>query len=112
MTTFEKIVNAIEIFGYPYSPGVYSGPEERWFTYNYAADVGANYADDAPGSVIVSVQVHLFLPIGDDFQEIKNDVRRALFAEGFTFSAITILTEDDTKIRHIVCECEIEEEEP
>ena len=106
MTTFEKIIAAIEPFGCPHAPDVYREKAQRWFTYNYADDYGTNYSDDAPGAVIASIQVHLFLPIDDDFIRIKNKVRRAIFQQGFTFPEITVLTEDDEKLRHIIFECD------
>ncbi len=110
MTTFEKIIAAIEPFGFPHAPDVYRDKAPRWFTYNYADDYGTDFSDDNPGEVIVSVQVHLFLPIDDDFINLKNKVRRALFGQGFTFPEITVMTEDDEKLRHIIFECDIIEE--
>ena len=110
MTTFEKIISAIEPFGFPHAPDVYRGKTPRWFTYNYADDYGTDFSDDNPGAVIVSVQVHLFLPINDDLKKQKNKVRRSLFRQGFTFPEITVMTEDDEKLRHIIFECDTEEE--
>ena len=110
MTTFEKIVNAIKQFNLPHAPDVYTGDSpDGWFTYNYADDYGTNFADDAPQAVIVSVQVHLFLPLKKNFIATKNKVRNALFNQGFTFPDITVLTED--KWRHIVFSCDIIEED-
>ena len=40
MTAFEKIIEAIQPFGYPYTAGVYEGKEKRWFTFNYSDDYG------------------------------------------------------------------------
>lgn len=110
MTTFDKIIAAIEPFGFPHAPDVYREKAQRWFTYNYADDYGTDFSDDEPGAVIVSIQVHLFLPIDDNFIELKNKVRRAIFRNGFTFPEITVLTEDDEKLRHIIFECDIIEE--
>lgn len=111
MTTFEKIVNAIKPFDLPYAPDLYSGTaSEGWFTYNYADDYGANYADDAPTAVIASVQVHLFLPVRKNFIQLKNKIRKAIFEQGFSFPEITIMIEDN-KWRHIVFECETFEED-
>ena len=110
MTTFEKIVEAVKPFGYPYEPDVYRGTEaERWITYNYSDDYASEFADDEPAVVIATVQVHLFLPIREDFYKIKQQIRKALFAQGFTYPEITVLTENET-IRHIIFECDIEEE--
>lgn len=110
MTTFEKIVNALSGFDIPCSPGVYKGSEKRWITYNYADDYGDVFADDDPYVVINSVQIHLFLPLNEAFTEWKKSIRRALFDAGFTFAEITVQIEDDEKIRHIIFECDIEEE--
>lgn len=111
MTAFQKIIEAIRPFGYPYAPDIYrDGGADRWFTYNYAADYGVEFADDEPETVVADVQVHLFLPQKADFIRLKNRVRNALFEQGFTFPEVTVLTEADTKIRHIIFECEIEEE--
>ena len=110
MTTFEKIVEAVKPFGYPYEPDVYRGSEtERWITYNYSDDYASEFADDEPAVVIATVQVHLFLPIREDFYKIKQQIRKALFAQGFTYPEVTVLAENET-IRHIIFECDIEEE--
>lgn len=110
MTTFERIIQAIKPFGYPYSPGVYKGPGKHWFTYNYADDYAGSFADDEPQSVINQVQLHFFLPAAEDYVAVKNKIRTALFENGFTFPEITLLDDPDPSLRHLVFECEIEEE--
>ena len=63
MTTFEKIITAIQPFGYPYAQDVYVGESDHWFTYNYVSDYGDLYSDNEPAEIVVSVQVHLYLPL-------------------------------------------------
>lgn len=109
MSTFEKIVQAIEKFHYPYAPDVYTGGDERYFTYNYVTDKGAIWGDNGAEAVTADIQLHFFLPAADNFIKIKKEIRNALTEAGFTFPEITVLKEEDT--RHIVFECEIEEEE-
>lgn len=109
MNTFEKIVQAIKKINYPYAPDTYEGDEKRFFTYNYATDKGAIWGDNEVEAVTASIQLHFFLPATDNFIRIKKEIRNALTEEGFTFPEITVLTEED--IRHIIFECEIEEEE-
>lgn len=109
MTEFEKIIAAVEGFGFPCEPDVYTGKAEKYFVYNYADERGHLFADDAPGGVVASMQIHFFLPAGEDFIKIKNQIRKALFCQGFTFPEVTVLKED--KKRHIIFECDIEEEE-
>lgn len=108
MTEFEKIIAAIKPFGFPYAPDIYEGSEERFFVYNYADERVVFYADDAPAAVKASVQVHLYIPAEENFIKLKNKVRRALHGQGFTYPEVTVLRED--KKRHIVFECDIEEE--
>lgn len=111
MTTYEKIVQSIQEFGCPYQPDLYTGDSERYFTYNYADDRGALFADNVPQTVIAGVQVHFYMPATESFSEIKNKIRTSLLRNGFTFPAITVLTEKEKSIRHIIFECEIEENE-
>lgn len=108
MSTFAKIINAIKRFGYPYEPDIYTGEAERYFTYNYAADEGTLFGDNGAGSAIVSVQIHFFLPADDNFIKIKNQIRSELEKQGFTFPEITVIREN--KMRHIIFECDAEEE--
>lgn len=109
MTEFEKIIAAIKPFGFPYAPDIYEGSGESFFVYNYADERAVFYADDAPAAVKASVQIHLYIPAEDNFIELKNKVRRALHRQGFTYPEVTVLRE--AKKRHIVFECDIEEEE-
>lgn len=109
MTAFEKIVQAIKPFGFPYSPDLYQGPAKTYFVYNYADERGTLFADDVPGEIIASVQVHFYLPKSENFITIKNRIRKALFQMGFTFPEVTSVIEDDK--RHIIFECDIEEVE-
>ena len=110
MTTFEKITAAIEPFGYPHAPDFYPGSADCWFTYNYVSDFGTNYSDDGPETIIVKVQVHLYLPVSEDFIILKNLVRNALFEQEFTFPKVTVSIDEGGEHRHIVFECDTEEE--
>lgn len=108
MTEFEKIIEAIKPFGFPYAPDIYEGGEEHFFVYNYADDRGVLYADNVPIAVRASVQVHLYIPAEENFIALKNKVRRALCQQDFTYPEVTVLRE--AKKRHLVFECDIEEE--
>ncbi|MDO4468405.1 MAG: phage tail protein [Bacillota bacterium] len=109
MTAFEAIVQAIEVFEYPYAPDIYTGNAKRYFTYNYADQRATEFADDKPLNLVASVQVHFFLPANENFIRIQREIQQALFEKGFTYPEITVRKEDKT--RHIVFECEIEESE-
>ena len=45
MTEFEKIIEVVKGFGFPYEPDIYTGEEERYFVYNYADERGIVFAD-------------------------------------------------------------------
>lgn len=110
MTAYQNIVAAIKGFGYPYEPEVYRGDAKRYFAYNYADDRGDLFSDDAPENNVASVQVHFVLPADEPFAKIKNQIRMALFRQGFTYPEVTHIIDQDNNIRQIVFECEIEEE--
>ena len=110
MSALEAILVALSDFSYPKSPGRYEGKETKYFTYNYAADHGRDFGDDEPGCSLVTVQVHLFLPLKENFQTQKHLIRRNLFHEGFSWPEVTVLEEDDTKMRHLIFECDYIEE--
>lgn len=122
MNTFTRIQNIAKSLSIPAYPDSYTGKDsarpERWITYNFAADNGALYGDDAPNAVVHSIQVHLFMPANKNFFAIKNSIRNALFEDGFTYPEITVLVDKITtansgtsKLRHIVFECETEDED-
>lgn len=112
MNTFEKIKYVAAGFSIPAYPDVNQEDDvERWITYNFSDDFGTDFADDVPQETIHQVQVHLFLPITENFLKLQQQIREKLFDAGFTYPEITVLTEDETKIRHIIFECETEMEE-
>lgn len=122
MNTFEKIQKIAKDLGIKAWPDVYSGKDsdrpERWITYNFAYDGAVLFGDDRPLAVVHSVQVHLFLPANKNFLSIKEEIRNKMFNAGFTFPIITVFIDDITtantgtnRLRHIIFEAEIEDEE-
>lgn len=122
MNTFEKIQSVAQALGIPAYPDVYSGRDserpERWMTYNFSDNRGSLWGDDDPNAVIHYVQVHLFMPYNQNFLAIQKTIRNRLFEAGFTFPEITVLVDEATslssgtqKLRHIVFECDILEED-
>ncbi len=105
MSALEAILTALSGIPYPKVPKRYEGNEKKYITYNYASDHGADFGDDSPGYNSVTVQIHFFLPLTENFQREKNRIRYALFYSGFTWPEVTVLEEDDTMTRHIIFEC-------
>lgn len=110
MTVNEKIVQALSSFEIPITADFFGGGKKEYFTFNYASDRAENFGDDKPLNAVASMQIHYFLPVEKDYLSIKKQIRNALFAAGFTYPVVTHLTEDK-KIRHLIFECEIENDD-
>jgi hypothetical protein len=115
MSVNSIIITALSQLGYPCVPNVYTGSDKYHFTFNYVDDRGSDFGDDEPSCTKASMQIHFFLPINENGSQInyialKKKVRELLFTAGFTYPAITELTEAENNIRHIVYECDITEE--
>lgn len=111
MTALAAIVQAIRASGLdiPYGTEWYDGSGDAYITYNYASDHGADFGDDDPGCNLVSVQVHLFLPLKQNFQTAKRALRAALGDAGFTWPSVQVLEENTTSTRHLIFESEFTE---
>lgn len=114
MSALKAVLAALSGIQLPKVPQHYEGKEDHYITYNYASDTGADFGDDRPGCNRVTVQVHYFLPLKENFQSMKNRIRYLLFYTGFTWPEVTVLEERDTNMRHLIYECgyieEIKEE--
>lgn len=110
MTVNQIIIEALEPFDIPITPDFYGDGNEEYITFNYADDRAKLYSDDAPVSDIAYMQIHYFLPAKKNYLENKKKIRRTLHENGFTYPEVTELIEPDNKIRHIIFECEIENE--
>lgn len=85
----------------------YNGTADTYAVFNYADSRGINFADDAPDDIESSVQVHIFTK--SDYKKLRDPVREALFNAGFSYPAVTEMYEKETKLYHIVYECEFVE---
>jgi len=110
MTVQKLIMDTLGPMGYAVVPDIYEGDDKKYYTYTIADDRGAYFADDLPISNRVSVQIHFFLPIKENYIKERNQTRQLLLHAGFTYPVITMITEPDTQKRHIIFECEVEEE--
>lgn len=110
MTVNERLITALEPLGYPIAPDRYTGEETVYLTFNYGVR-GALFADDAPGYDVYLVQVHLFAPYGWNSVALRGQVKRRLFAAGFTWPEETDAgsAQEQREGQHIVFECEMGE---
>lgn len=117
MNAFEKIRNIAESEGLnafldSYDPDKHRqlGRLDRWMTYNTAFERGALFGGDSAQENILSMQIHLFLPEQVNYIDQKKRIREKLSDAGFTWPTVTVQAEESNRIRHIIFECDIEEE--
>lgn len=111
MTVNEKIIQCLKPLRLPVVPDIYEGTEEEYITFNYADNRGTAFGDDEPIRITNYMQIHLFLPLDVNYLKKQKEIRNSLFTAGFTFPEITVMVDKGEKIRHIIFECNIEEEE-
>ena len=99
MTINQKIINALKPLGIPVTSDFFGGGNSEYITFNYVKDG----VED-----ISLMQIHYFLPSTKDYLEAKRKIRRVILEEGGTYPDVTVLMEPDNKTRHIVFECEFE----
>lgn len=110
MTVNQKIINALQFLQIPITADFFGGGKEEYVTFNYVTDEGEVFADDEPTEDITGLQIHYFLPSDRNYLDNKRKIRKALLKAGCTYPDVTVLMEPDNKTRHIVFECEIENE--
>lgn len=94
------------------SEDVYLGKEERYITFNYEDERAIQSGDNMPDLEGTWIQVHFFSPVivktGEQtVNQIKKQIRSALFNAGFSYAQITPLFDKETMKKHIVFSCSI-----
>lgn len=105
MSMNKRIHDALASFNYPIVQGWgYEGTSTHWFSFNEAYDRTVFLGDNESIENVIDWQVHFFLPDSENYLTIKKNIRNALHNSGFTYPGVTIDTDYDTHIRHIVFE--------
>jgi len=84
-------------------PDLYTGEAEEYCTFNYTEKADC-FGDDEPEVIVYLVQLHWFLPTGQNPLAKKKAIRRALMAADFTCPEV--LHADDEDGQHYIFECE------
>ena len=105
MTVNAKIIQAVNPYVSACYFGAYTGEDETYCYFIIASDGIALSGDDTSAVDNVTVQLHLFTP--DDYTTLKRQIRSSLKNAGFTYPSVTCLYEGDTKLNHIIFECDI-----
>lgn len=106
-SVFQKLIAALKPLNIPYSVDFQSDDYSEYFTIAEADDRGDNYGDDKPGTAVVSVDVHWFLPLQENYISKKTEIRKAIFGAGFSFPEVTVIPDADLQVRHVVFSCSI-----
>lgn len=80
--------------------------EEKYIVIKVASDSGGDFGDDASQADVISLQIHYFLPLQENYLADKKKIRKALLYAGCTYPEVTQFTESDTRIRHLIFSCE------
>lgn len=89
-------------------PNIYDGEALEYIIFAYI-ERGDCFGDNEPEEIILTVQVHYFLPNGENPRAKKRLIRQALFELGGTWPEITNASDKDGQ--HYVFEFECAEEE-
>ena len=111
MSVFGKIKTAMTPFSKIVTESFYEGPADDYILYDIVDDRGADYGDGRPNTTIVSVMVHHYMPLNKNYLDFKKRERAALFKAGFTYPSVDVITDRKEGYRHLVYECEIEDED-
>lgn len=103
MTVNEAIIRALEGFGDPVVPGLYTGDATRYYTFNYDL-LPTQFADNRPIFERALIQVHLITPLSYNSVRRRNETRKALVAAGLGWP--DTIDASDGDIQHFVFECE------
>lgn len=112
MTVNQVILGLGELLSLPIEEDVYIGQQESWLTFNFPLLSPGLCADDNIEIEQYTIQIHLFIPSKKNYREIVTSIKEYLNENDMLLNDITYLYESDTKLKHIVFECEyIEREE-
>lgn len=100
----QRLRTALEQLGMPVLPDVDTGNRERCMVFHYDLRP-AQFAGNEPCWYKALVQVHLFLPLGEDGVALQGQVIRALAGAGFTWPEVVDATDEEGQ--HKVFECEL-----
>lgn len=98
-------MQAQSVFSVPVYPNQCSDPSDEYIVFNYADERPDFWADDEDLYDLTTVQVHWFTKRNP--QAKKKALRYFLKQRGFSILSTQEFYENDTKLNHIVVECEI-----
>lgn len=105
MSVNSKIIQAVNPYVSACVFGAYTGEDETYCYFIFPQDDVALSGDNEAKIDRVAVQLHLFTPL--NYLTLKKQIRASLLKAGFTYPNVTCLYETETKLNHIIFECDI-----
>ena len=99
----DALQNALSGLSLPVYPTRYTGSDLEYIVTNHNA-IPEVYAERAPNAARHLVTVRYFLPFKKNPNPMILQIEQALFAEGFTFPALTDTSDDEGQIYALTCE--------
>lgn len=100
------IIKTLSFLNIPIEQDLYEGEESKYIVWTIADERGGSYADDIPEVDIISIQISMYLPCSENYIHEKKQIKEALYKRGFTYPKVRSFYEKETKLRHLVFECE------
>lgn len=110
MKSEELLRETLEKADLPVKEYEYRGKEPEYIIINEEDERGILHADDRPQGISVWWQVHLFAPEHCNIRSRKRQIRNLLLDAGFVLGDTDTLFEKETKTRHVVITCNMDEE--
>lgn len=99
------IMQAEQALGVPVYPNKCTDPLDEYIVFNYTDERPTFWADDTEQYDLTTIQVHWYTKLNP--QKKKKALRHFLKQRDFNILSTGEFYEDDTKLNHIVVECEI-----
>lgn len=118
MSVIAQLRSALKPMNIDIAQDRYAGDAGRWITYNVVTESPSSYADDAPKEETTYLQVHLYVQGAENggkkpvnYIPLQKRLRKLLFEAGFSYPIVALnIVEEDTKMRHICLETNIDTE--
>ena len=111
MTLYQKIDEALSSLGIPIEEDFFGDGQTEYITFTLTRDSAAVMADGEPAYETALLAIHWFLPRSKEYADTQKKIRRLLLDADFTWPTVTVIVEPDNKTRHIVFECEVENDD-
>ena len=109
--TINKIITtALKPFNLPVADRLYEGNKDEYFYFVLADDTEGDAGDDLPQAYVASMQIHYCCPWTKNYSPMRRSIRDALIRAGFTAPSVQDVSVDSDRVRHLVFECDTENE--